>query len=362
MSQRTFFLLFALSIAGSVFADGFLPVCSSVSGIPAVTFTRDDGATLAPTKRVLKGIAYTNGLAVVKKSDALLAAHDSKILVSFDAGCHWSVVDHVPAPILNLTPSGRRTYGWVPNGNQLFDIFPLGGATPDFPPVTSILGLGVDPKRENHLRIGDGAGVIWDSRDAGSTWTIVGRLVINDPILIIYHVAFDPQNLDHIVIGTANHGAFVSRNGGARWKQSTGGFSHEHTNFFSVAISPSRSRIVWAMGLDIKQLDRGARSQGRHIYRSDDDGFTFEPVISQSKNVTLINGPLLAVHPTDPNILYFVFGTFFQNYGTDLFRYNFRTRTLTKTHNGHDGISSIVFSPDDPQLLYLGLTSEQGIQ
>jgi hypothetical protein len=60
-------------------------------------------------------------------------------------------------------------------------------------------------------------------------------------------------------------------------------------------------------------------------------------------------------------VLYFVFGSYFNDYGTDLYRYDHVIGQVTKTHNAYDEVSAIVASPADPNLLYLGLTVENGI-
>jgi hypothetical protein len=54
-------------------------------------------------------------------------------------------------------------------------------------------------------------------------------------------------------------------------------------------------------------------------------------------------------------VLYFVFGTYFPGYGTDLFRYDHATRALTLTHSDYDGIDAIAFSRRDPSVMYLGI-------
>jgi hypothetical protein len=60
-----------------------------------------------------------------------------------------------------------------------------------------------------------------------------------------------------------------------------------------------------------------------------------------------------------PWVLYLPHGTSFARYGTDLWRYDAVLDELTVTHtDGLDGINAIEFSPVDPQLMYLGLASE----
>jgi hypothetical protein len=86
---------------------------------------------------------------------------------------------------------------------------------------------------------------------------------------------------------------------------------------------------------------------------------TYAPVVDQSADVTLINGPTMAAHPTNANVLYFTFGTSFSGYGTDLYRFDTATSQVTKTHNAYHGIDAFAFNPAAPSVMYLGLVKEQ---
>lgn len=68
----------------------------------------------------------------------------------------------------------------------------------------------------------------------------------------------------------------------------------------------------------------------------------------------------MAAHPTDPQRLYFVFGARF--HGTDLFRYDAASNTLSVAHNDVEDINAIAFSPADPRVIYLGLETSIGLQ
>jgi hypothetical protein len=121
---------------------------------------------------------------------------------------------------------------------------------------------------------------------------------------------------------------------------------------FNIVISPANPAVVWAMAINLVEA---GPSEGKHIYRSADGGASFVAVVSQGSGVQLINGPVMAVHPTDSNILYFVFGTYFDAYGTDLFRYDAAVGSLTVMHHDYNDFDSIAFSPADPGLMYFGL-------
>jgi photosystem II stability/assembly factor-like uncharacterized protein len=338
-----------------------LPACENIKGTGAVTFTRDDGKRLAPTTEVLRPVSYTMGLVALDTPNTLLAAVNETLIRSTDAGCHWDTIGAVNSGLPKLTEAaGGRAYGWTEEGHTLFGVDQT--EITNLPsPVTSIAGLGVDPKDPHHLRIASHNGTIHDSEDAGRTWLTMGVSPITGDHSV-YRTAFDPNNLDHILVGSGGAGAFVSFDGGMTWRSSKGfGRVGEAINIFNIVISPAQSQVVWAMGLNLAESDAGHDlSAGRHIYLSSDGGCNFIPVVNDNRpTVTLINGPVMSAHQKDPNILYFVFGMSFGNYGTDLFKYEAETKKLTKTHNNYDRVTAIAFSPADSSVLYLGLAKER---
>jgi hypothetical protein len=326
------------------------PACAAITGTAAVTFTADEGETLTPTATQLSGVGYT-GLAALDTPNTLLAEHKGALLRSEDAGCTWTQIATLQGGIFRITAApGGRAYAWVDNGSALYRVDPDGSTTLLTPSATNIVGLGVDPTDGMHLRVGDATGAVSDSDDGGVTWTKQGFPAPTGKLSIGYRMAFDPNDLDHILFGQSTMGAHVTADGAATWTASTGlGAS---ANTFSLAVSPADSQIVWAESLELGP-------DLRHIYRSEDGGETFSSVVTESAEVDLINGTLIVPHATDKDVLYFVFGTYFQGYGTDLFRYDHGDAAVTKTHNDNHDISEIVASPADAGLLYLGLVIEQ---
>jgi photosystem II stability/assembly factor-like uncharacterized protein len=333
--------------------------CAIVTGTAAVTITRDEGRTLTPSAQTLRPIAYTYGLTPLihetnTEPNTVMAWHGDDLLISTDAGCSWRVEATIPGwdfPPRLVAARGGRVYAWSDNRRFLIRWDSRGPVQLKQP--ADFVGLAVDPTNGDRVRAGSSEGMIWESRDAGETWTQIGILENQLP----YRFAFDPKDLEHIVAGTVSNGAFVSRNGGRTWTRSPS-FGAGTANVFEVLISPVSSSRVWAMGINLLEADANAPSHGRHIYVSSDGGTTYTPVIDEREGVKLVNGPIMAAHPTNADVLYFVFGTHTFGYGTDLFRFDRSTGALTVAHNSHDDINAIAFSPTDPSVMYLGLEAE----
>ncbi|GHF08734.1 hypothetical protein GCM10010359_07500 [Streptomyces morookaense] len=337
--------------------DGWTPpACNRVTGDGAVTFTTDDGRTLAPTSSTLQHTGYTHGLVALETADTLLATHNSTLQISSDAGCTWTPFATLGAGSSRLTAArGDRAYAWEPNGRHLARVDGR-TVTALTPPTTAINGLGTDPARPDHVRLAGKDGRLYDSTDAGATWQRTGTLAFPRGTGI-YSVAFDPADPDHAVVGAMVRGGAVTTDGGVTWSPVTGlsGTAGGSANLFRAAVSPADPSVVYALGIDLVEAAPGAATEGRHLYRSADGGRTFARVVDDSGETKLTNSTLLAPSPVDANVLYFEFGTWFQGAGTDLFRLDATTGTVTKTHNRYDGISAIAFHPTRPNVMYLGI-------
>jgi hypothetical protein len=330
------------------------PPCTMITGSGAVAVSRNGGVSLIPSADIEHPISYTYGVATMPdEPDTVVAWNKNDLLISTDRGCSWRIAATIEGADFppTLTPArGGRVYAWSENRSFLVR-YDARGAKRLKPPV-AFMGLGADPQNGEHVRAGGNDGSLWESLDAGETWEPLGRL---EAAPLYYRFAFDPANLDHIVAGTVANGAYVSRDGGKSWTKATG-LSKGAANVFQLVISPADANVVWAMGVDMTQSGTDDPSHGRHIYYSNDGGATYTPVIDEAPGVKLVNGPTMAAHPTNPAVLYFVFGTHIFEYGTDLFRFDsLNPHELVLMHHDMDGINAIAFSPSDPDVMYLGV-------
>ncbi|MGZ8867306.1 MAG: WD40/YVTN/BNR-like repeat-containing protein [Thermoanaerobaculia bacterium] len=329
------------------------PPCTVITGTAAVTFTRDAGRTLAPSTETLEGIGYTYGVAALDEPGVLLAWHRDDLLISRDHGCSWLPFQTIPGadfPPRLTAAQGGRAYGWSDNRRFLIRYDARGVVNLKQP--VPFVGFGVDANDGNRLRAGGDDGSLWESLDGGETWDPLGRVPVTGSV-IFYRFAFDPADLDHVVAGMTTSGAYVTRDGGRNWHRSEG-FGSGWVNAFNGVISPVNGEVVWFMAL--------SEALGRQIFRSTDGGATFTPLVAEAAGVKLVNGPIMAPDPTDAAVLYFVFGTGFQGYGSDLFRFDAASRALTLTHSDHHDINAIAFSVTDPRVMYLGLEVEGGVR
>lgn len=330
------------------------PPCSMITGNSAgVTFTRNDGFTLAPLAVDPQPISYTYGVAaMIDEPDTLVAWHGDDLLISNNAGCSWRIAATVEGAGFppKLEPArGGRVYAWSEN-RFFFVRYDARGAVKLRQPV-EFVGLNVDANNPDRLRAGGFDGTMWESVDAGDTWNPIGSKI---NAVMFYRFVFNDKNLDHIVAGTVTNGAYVSRDGGRNWTQASG-FGTSGANVFHFVFSPVDANRVWSFGINLEEGNNGEASHGRHIYLSDDGGATYQAVVDEAPGVKLVNGPIMAAHPTNRDVVYFVFGTHIFDYGTDLFRYDHAGRWLTLTHSSLDDINAITFNRKDPRVMYLGI-------
>lgn len=328
-----------------------VPECTIVVGAP-VTFTRDDGLTLAKVEPAPTGTTYTTSVIALEEPNTLLAAKDSNLYRSEDAGCHWTFLGQVEGDSIQLVPgAGRRAYGYSPHLPGVF-VVTEDGAAYIGGPGADVRGLAARSDEPGTLRLADAGGRVYSSEDDGTTWTLLGAApgVTEGSVQA---VAFGGAALDRVVIAMWG-GVYTSIDGGRRWERAAG-LSRTSANVFSVVISPAEKQIVWVEGVDLAA--EGALD-GQHVWISRDGGLHFEVVVTASADVTLTNGVPMMAHPTDLDILYFTWGTAFQGTGSKLYKVSAQQKTVTFMTNPYSRILALTASPADADLLYLGLSNE----
>lgn len=326
-----------------------VPTCETVTGNSGVTFTTDE-VTFAPPATVMGTGRFADGLVVTDVPGTLYLSQDSTLYRSTDSGCEWSELD-APSAEYRLTPSvaGVVYAYWLDN-----DLLQIEGTTVTPIDVNiKIAALGVD--RDDPavlLAATPTAGVIYRSTNGGVTFAKVGDGF--DHFTNAYRYVFDPNDVNHIVLGVTVTASWVTFDGGETWTQSTGFAPAGQVNAFDQVISPVDGDIVWANGLSIDQNSAGHPSDGRHIYRSTDGGLTFEPVVDHTSERPFNTNMPMTAHPTDPDVVYIVRNGW-SDADAEIYRYNAGNDRLKTITPGFSMITRFAWAPTDPPTMYLGV-------
>jgi len=353
---------------GEESGDWIVPTCNRIQGTNAVSYTTDEGLTLARTRR-MTGFVFTRGLVTLDIGNTLLAtstvSNQNSVLRSEDAGCSWEQVASIPdsaALFLTAAPGGEA-YGWSRGRDMIYRIAGYDVVTLTAPQI--ILGLAVDPADADHVRFGTNDCQLYESFDGGESFALLGGPA-NSGSPVFFSVEFDPADIDHALCGA--RGAYRTTDAGQSWS-TIAPFDYEDIDLvYLFEFSPADPARVWARA----NLDTmGDRSN--EILMSNDGGATFatafveaEPALDQfgeERPAMLSNQPTMAAHAEDPDILYFTWVEIipypYEILGENLGRYDAYFDRLSVVYiDGLYGIGAIEFNPASADVMYLGLDHE----
>ncbi|HVZ36736.1 MAG TPA: hypothetical protein VG963_30115, partial [Polyangiaceae bacterium] len=169
-----------------------------------------------------------------------------------------------------------------------------------------------------------------------------------------FDVRISPLDLNH-AITPGLFGIYVTFDGGHQWLQSQGFVTRGEPVGYDAVIGPQDPMVWLVVGDNAAGSDPLAEPVS--IYLSRDGGLNFQRVLSATADNPFTTRTRLYVHPTNPDLLYFSFGS--TEAQSRLYRYDASTNTLTKQMWPYEQgvVSSIAFNPADTQYLYLGLSS-----
>jgi photosystem II stability/assembly factor-like uncharacterized protein len=184
--------------------NGSLPGLPLLGNFGAVPLVRDPGT----------GVFYLAGLEGVFRSE--------------DGGATWRngkrgltqmvVTDLLAVRLGARTPLlgifARQPAMRSPNRGRFWTDLPFAGVT----------ALAADPRSPRRIlaaaRGESSEPGLYESRNAGATWTFLGPTPGND---LVTSIAFPPDRRDALAIGTRGSGIFQSRDGGRTWRQARAG-------------------------------------------------------------------------------------------------------------------------------------------
>lgn len=231
---------------------------------------------------------------------------------------------------------------------------PWSGRVPD---------VAVDPGNPNHWLIGAAQGGIWETRDAGTTWTPVTD---SQPSLAMGAIAFAPGNPNIVYAGTGEAsfsadsfyggGLLKSSNGGSTW-QLIHAETFAKTTFSEVKVDPANAGVL------VAATSRGTSGRGggtpilppsTGILRSTNGGINWSNPLSG-------RGTDIEVHPGDFNSQYAAIGEIFTNAANGIYRSSNAGETWSRVSTPFDGNAAglgrieLAIAPSNPNILYVSV-------
>ena len=158
------------------------------------------------------------------------------------------------------------------------------------PGVGRITSIGIDPNNENHMIVGSPTGGVWKTTDGSATWTALTDNLSN---INVYALTIHPTNSDVYFWGSDSGVVFKSTDAGATWNllADTG-----DGNVNKILINPSNTN----------QLFCSIESSG--VFQSKDGGVNWVKIHPES-----VRGYDIEFKPSDTNTIYASGNSFFKS-------------------------------------------------
>ncbi len=239
----------------------------------------------------------------------------------------------------------------------------IGGAGGTRPMSGRIGDIAVDPTNMNHWLIGAAQGGVWETTNAGTTWT---AKTDSQTSLAIGAIAFAPSNTSIIYAGTgegvfggdsyAGAGLLKSTDGGTTWAL-LGTSMFAKSAFTGIVVNPSNASIVLATtayGIAGRGGEFAPGTPIGGIFKSIDGGTTWSMKV----------GPAAAsdikVDPTNFNRVYSALGAPFNSGSNDIGRSTDAGDTWSLVtgpwdSSGDIGVIKLAIAPSNPNVMYVGI-------
>jgi photosystem II stability/assembly factor-like uncharacterized protein len=176
---------------------------------------------------------------------------------------------------------------------------------------------------------------LWRSLDGGASWTVVRSGIATDLVV-------DPGNDRIIFVAIRGQGVFRSADRGTTWAPAGTGFPTANVGRINIAITPTSTSRLFA------SVHNQSTSALLGIWTTTDAGVSWAqlPAAGASCGTQCWYDMFIAVHPTEPNTIYFG--------GVALFRSTDGGITFSLIGNNiHVDQHYITFDPQNPQRAYV---------
>ncbi len=350
-----------------------VPACTETRGdAGGLRFSLDGGRSLAPNRARLASLAYTWALLQDPRDpDVLLELHEGRLYRSQDAGCTLSLLATLPAgaawdrlaqapgmpDFLVATSVFARSAAWSEDGGATWRLEP---GLPD-----DVVNLAIAADDPWHWTFAGRQGMA-ERRGRGAKWAVTPLPLENDSIV---SAAPLQGGGGRWLLGTNFHGPYHFDAAASAWQP----VARELWAPVGSPPEPVLSVVtVWAAAApgdaDVQFLavNRVGRDQAeRSVWASEDGGATWQQRVLQDqpvgdRRVTLTGGTRLFVSPHDPRAVFLPFGSFFDGYGTDLFRSSDGLKTLEVSHfDGFYEVMDLAWGPKGSGVVFVAASSDR---
>ncbi len=225
------------------------------------------------------------------------------------------------------------------------------------------------PGQPNHYYFGAVDGGVWETENAGRTWT---PIFDKEDIGSIGAIAVAPSDVRTIYVGTGEpdmrsdigygNGMYVSHDGGKTWAHIG---LRDTRQIAAIVVDPQNANVVYVAALGHAYGPNAERG----VFKSVDGGKTWQKILYKNENTGAIS---LSMDPQNPQVLY---AALWQTRRPPWNVYppsNGPGSGLYKSTDGgahwtqlHDGLPSIVgrigvaVAPSDPQIVYARVDSDR---
>ncbi|HET9796211.1 MAG TPA: hypothetical protein VFS34_17320, partial [Thermoanaerobaculia bacterium] len=164
--------------------------------------------------------------------------------------------------------------------------------------VLAVTGV---PGEPDHFYFGSVGGGVWETRNAGRTWT---PIFDGQPVASIGAVAVAPSNPRMLYVGTGEadmrsqiscgNGMYVSQDGGRTWRHAG---LDDSQQIGAIAVDPRDANVAFVAALGHAY----AANATRGVYRTADGGHTWSRVLFRGEDAGAID---VAIDPSHPDTVF----------------------------------------------------------
>ena len=148
--------------------------------------------------------------------------------------------------------------------------------------IGRVSAVDIDPNDINHILVGSPSGGVWKSTDMGTNWN---PIFDDEDIINIWSTLINYNDSDHYLVGTQGLGIVESTDGGMTWGLTNGVLAND--KIISLERAPDDEDVILA----IHEFGR--------VYRSTDGGNNWSIVLTPGVNLYDVE-----FKPDDPNTIY----------------------------------------------------------